>query len=211
MEIQIDSAGLTKIANAGQVVTLTHHVDQTVEAIAPSRLTVAWQAFAPLQTNTVNWSDQYYCFMTTTPLIMNNVIMINAEYPSPVQTGFVYQFAQGQFTMVQQSQGTNCYVISNAAQQGSYAFGLAQSATVNSVLTLAPCCVAPVLYNEEAYFCPSGEIGVFLSSASAAGALLPPPSNALNVLVNSGSGNGPIIGFNDQTNSFYLISQERSS
>jgi hypothetical protein len=213
MEIQIDSAGLSEISDAGQVVTVTRCVNQSVDTVASAAaanagaLTVAWQTFQPMQINDINWTDdQYYCFATTTPLVMNAVIAVISQSGSPMQIGFVYEFAQGQFTMQQTQQGGDWYIVSNATP-GSYAFGLAQSATVNNVPVLAPFCVMPILYNQAAYFIPSAMIGVFLSTASAAGALLPPPSaNACFVSAPSGAVTEPTIGFNDQTNTFHQIS-----
>ena len=208
MDIQIDSAGLTDISAAGQRVTLTRSVNQAVEAVTTNAggLTVAWQAFSPMQNNAVNWSDgQYYCFASTTPVAMNMVIEMNSQSDAAMQIGYVYQFAQGRFTMQQPQQGGSWYIVSNATQ-GSFAFGLAQSAIVNNQPVLAPFCLVPILYNQQAYFTPSGMIGVFLSSASAAGTLLPPPSNPCFVSAPTGDSTEPTVGFNDQTNTFYQIS-----
>ena len=202
MEIQIDSAGLSQIYAADQAVTLARQVNQVVDAVA-TRPAIAWQAFAPLQMNTVGWTDQYYCFATTTPLVMGAVITMNARYASPMQIGSVYQFADGQFIVHQQS--GNSYVVSNAMPLGSYALGLAQAATINNVPTLAPLCAVPVLFNEAVYFNPSDLIAIFLSSSSSGGSVIPPPANALNVVVKPGA-TATTIGFNDQTNLFYSIS-----
>jgi hypothetical protein len=204
MEIQIDSDGLSAIYAANQVVTLTRDVDQAVDGVRVAALVIAWQAFQPLQMNAINWTDQYYCFATTTPLLMNAVITMNSTSSEPMQIGFVYQFAQGQF-IKQQQQDVNSYIVANASA-GSFAFGMAQSATVNNVPTLAPFCIVPVLYNETAYFNPSDVIEIFLSSAGGAGALLPSPSEALDVLAQSGGGSEPTIGFDDETDTFYQIS-----
>jgi hypothetical protein len=206
MEIQIDDAGLSKIATAGQMVTLTRRVKASVVGAAHIPPTVAWQAFAPMQKNAVRWSDrQYYCFMTTTPLAMNAIITMNAQSGSAMQIDIVYQFAQGRFSMQQRQQGDGSYIISNAADR-LLAFGLAQSATVNDTQVLSPLCVVPVLNNETAYFSPSAMIGVFLSTASAAGTLLPPSANGFRVSAPDGAANEPIIGFDDRTNTFYQIS-----
>jgi hypothetical protein len=152
MEIQIDNAGLSAIAAAGQMVTLTRQVNQAVAVFAANTLplTVAWQVFAPTQTNIVSWTDQYYCFATTTPLRMNAVISMISQGQSAMVPGFVYQFARGQFTMQQPGQGGNFYIVGNATAQGAFAFGLAQSATVNNVSVVAPFCAVPVLYNQSA-------------------------------------------------------------
>jgi hypothetical protein len=208
--IEIDSQGLTKIYNAGQVVTLLRRVDQIVETDAVAALpVVAWQAFAPMQTNTVTWTNDFYCFATTTLPVIGAVLEINATSNAPVQAGTVYAFTQGQFVQQQKSQSPQSYVVSNATPTGSYAFGLAQTAVVNSVPTLAPFCVMPVLYNEQAYFNPTNVISTFLSSAKAPGAVLLAPSNACDVTVTSGS-NGPTLGFNDQTNLFFQLSESSS-
>ncbi len=183
-------------------------VDQAVEtasvATAPP---VAWQAFTPLQMNTVIWADEYYCFVTTTPLVMSAVIGINAKSDAPMEIGYVYEFTQGQFVKQQQAQSTQSYVVSNAMASGSFAFGLAQVTTVNNVTALAPFCVVPVLCNETAYFNPTAVIATFLSTAKAAGAILPAvPSNAFDAIVKPGN-SGPTLGFNDQTNMFFLLSE----
>lgn len=207
MEIQIDSAGLSAISAANQSVTLSRQVNQAVDVTAGGSLTVAWQVFAPLETNTVSWTNQYYCFATATPLSMNAVITMNSQLQSAMVAGFVYQFAQGQFAMLQPPQGGSDYIVSNGTQQPAFAFGLAQAATVNDVaVAAAPFCVVPVLYNQAAYFIPSGTIGIFLSSASVAGTLLPPPSNPCVVSATGAVGSEPTIGFDDQTNTFYQIS-----
>lgn len=210
MDIQIDSQGLSNIYGAGQAVTLMRRVDQAVDtdkvAAAP---VVAWQTFAPLQLNTITWTDEYYCFVTTTPLVMSAVIAINAKSDAPMQIGYVYQFTQGRFLKQQPAQSAQSYVVSNAMPSGSFAFGMAQAAIINNVSTLAPFCVVPVLYNEAAYFSPTAVIATFLSSAKAAGTILPAPSDAFDTVVASGS-NGPTLGFNDQTNLFFQLS-ERSS
>ncbi len=216
MDIQIDSQGLTKIYNAGQVVTLMRRVDQTVEtdAVAANSIAalpaVGWQAFAPMQTNTVTWTDDFFCFATTTPLVVGAVIEINAKSDAPVEVGNVYAFTQGQFVQQQQkSKSAQSYVVSNTTPSGSFAFGLAQAAVVNNVSRLAPFCVVPVLYNEAAYFNPTQVIATFLSSAKASGAVLPAPSNTCDVVVASGS-NGPTLGFNDQTNLFFKLAESSS-
>ncbi|HEY1475994.1 MAG TPA: hypothetical protein VGF53_18145 [Pseudolabrys sp.] len=211
MEIQIDSQGLSNIYNAGQLVTLVRLVDQSVgsDLVAASSLSVAWQAFAPMQNNTVTWASDFYCFATTTPLVMNAVIEMNTQSAVPIRPGYVYAFTQGVFVQQKMSQSPKSYVVANAMPAGSYAFGLAQAAVVNNVSILAPVCVVPVLYNETAYFNPTAVIATFLSTENAPGTLLPEPSNAFEIAVASGSGR-PMLGFNDQTNLFYELSGSAS-
>jgi hypothetical protein len=91
---------------------------------------------------------------------------------------------------------------------GDYGFGLAQQATVNEAQVFTPICVDPVLTDEAAYFTPTDQISIFLSSASNSGTLIPPPINALTIAVGA---NGAMVGFNDQTHAFYQLSQECKS
>ena len=172
MVIQIDSAGLSAIYAANQSVTLARQVQSVVETVASTSTvmpppTVAWQAFQPVETNTVAWADQYYCFASTTPLGMGAAIQLNARSDAPMQKGSAYVFADGRFT--QRPQAGTAYVVANASLAGSYAFGMAQIATVNNVSALAPVCAMPVLCSEAAYLDPSDLISIFLSSCTAGG------------------------------------------
>jgi hypothetical protein len=203
MQIQIGNAGLSAIYAANLAVTLARQFAQVVDAA--SQTIVAWQAFAPLQQNAVTWDDHFYCFATTTPLALGQVIAMNARSELPMQIGVVYEFAQGQFGYGQKAQNAAAYVIANNTPGTIYGFGLAQSAVVNNVTTLAPFCAAPVLYNQAIYFTPADVVAVFLSSASTGGTILPPPFNPLDVSAGGGAAE-PIVGFNDQTNTFFVMS-----
>lgn len=208
LEIQIDSAGLSEIYGASQSVTLALKVGQIVDAVASPKasaggagqLIVAWLAFAPLQTNTVTWNEQYYCFATATPLTMGEVIKMNSQSAAPMQPGAIYTFANGQFSSHPAS--GSAYVVYNA-MAGGYGFGLAQQATVNGAPAFAPTSAVPVLSNEAAYFTPADQISIFLSSASNNGTLIPPPINALTLAVDTARA---VVGFNDQTHSFFQLS-----
>lgn len=208
MQIQIGNAGLSAIYAANLTVTLARQIAQGVDAA--SQTIVAWQAFAPLQLNAVTWADEFYCFATTTPLAAGEVIAMNARSDLPVETGLVYEFAQGQFTAGQKAQTAASYVIANNTPGSIYFFGLAQTAVVNNAAVLAPFCAAPVLYNQAIYFTPADVIAVFLSSASKGGTIVPPPFNILDVSV-SADAPEPVVGFNDQTNTFFVMSEEGPS
>jgi len=210
LEITFDSNGLSKIIAAGQSVTLTRTVGQVVESMALSsaaaaKPAVVWQAFSPLATNTVSWTDSFYCYATTTALAVGNVITINSESSVPMVTGALYAFAQGQFVQ-RTAPASSSYIVGNATPSGSYAFGLVETATINNVASPGPLCAMPVLYNEAVYLNPSDLIAIFLSSATAAGTLIPPPNDPFTIAISASSGADPVIGFNDQTNTFYQMS-----
>jgi hypothetical protein len=207
LEIQINSAGLSEIYNAGQTVTLARQVDQVVDAVTSfpieaGQFVVAWLAFAPLQNNTVSWAEEYYCFATTTPLIMAEVIEMNSQSGAAMQVGSVYAFTQGQFVAYPSS--GNSYVVYNA-MAASYGLGLAQQATVNNLHAFAPIAVDPVLSQEAAYFAPEELVSIFLSSAQEGGTIVPFPINALSLTVEPGD-TGIVVGFNNQTSSFFQLS-----
>lgn len=110
MDIQIDSAGLSAIYAANQSVTLARQVQCFVQTwgtaqaqVASAPPAVAWQAFQPLASNTLDWADQYDCFATTTPLNYGAVLTLNALSAAPMQLGLAEVFSAGQFTQRSQS------------------------------------------------------------------------------------------------------------
>lgn len=218
LEIRFDSSGLSKIYAAGQSVTLTRTVGQVVETMALSSavatgsagaaaagVTVAWQAFSPLATNTVEWGGGYVGYATTTPLAIGNVVTINAESAAAMQTQSVYAFTQGQFVQ-RPLPGSPSYVVGNGTPAGTYAFGMLQTATINNAQMPGPLCAVPVLYNEAAYLDPGDVVAIFLSSATKAGTVIPSPVDPFSVDLGGNGGAVPVIGFDDQTNTFYQIS-----
>ena len=217
MDIQIDSAGLSAIYAANQSVTLARRVQGFVQtwgvaatqvaptptAVASTPPAVAWQVFQPVATNTVDWTDQYICFATTTPLDYGAVLTLNASSSAPMQVGLAEIFSNGQFT--RRPQNGPAYVVANASQAGSYAFGLAQSATINGAAALCPVLAVPVRYNEAAWLTPTDIISIFLSSAATGATVIPTPPKAFSIVAPAGAA-GPTVGFNDRTNMFFQIS-----
>jgi hypothetical protein len=115
---------------------------------------------------------------------MDEVLERNSQSDAPMQLGSVYTFDQGQFAAYPSS-GSD-YVIYNA-MAGEYGFGLAQQATVNDAQVFTPICVEPVLTDEAAYFTPTDQISIFLSSASNSGTLIPRAKIALYPQPNPGA------------------------
>ncbi|WP_394822973.1 hypothetical protein [Pendulispora albinea] len=206
INIAIDSEGLKKIYSVGQTVTLCKgvmgHVQSKVAGQTGS--TVAWIAFSPLQSNDVVYDElSYYLFATTTPLQFGNVISMSSQTPSPAQAGWTYTFDQGHFSGVPGS-GTT-YNVYNGAIATTMAFGLAQSASVNNVSVLAPQVALPVLYNQTVFFQPSTTVSIFLSSCQANGTILGGISSLALAVTPTREKPAVNVGFNDATNTFYLI------
>jgi len=122
-----------------------------------------------------------------------------------MQMGSTYTFANGHFTLTQQLGGGSAYVIANGTPTGLYSFGLAQQAVINNAPTVAPLTAMPALYNQSAWFYPTPEISIFLSSCHAAGTVIPAPANALALALGP-QASSATVGFNDSTDLFFQIS-----
>ncbi|WP_394822971.1 hypothetical protein [Pendulispora albinea] len=207
LNIDISSKGLSNIYDSGQTVTLVKSV--VTDPLSGGNLPVAWLAFQPLQSNQVTWMVTYYMYATTTVIQSGATIKMTSKTDTPVQAGWTYPFAQGQFGSVSGTGST--YNVENQSAQGKYQFGLAQQALVNNVQTIAPLNAVPVLYNESATFTPKENISIFLSGATDNGSVISQVSSkALAVTLTS---QNPVanIGFNDTTNTFYLVGQSLQS
>ena len=202
LNISIDSTALQQIYAAGQAVTLVKSV--VSNPLSSGNLPVAWVSFSPLQENAVTWQETYNIYGTTTVLSAGATIVQTSVTSTPVQTGWIYTFAQGFFTGAQGG-ATGTYNMSNQ-QNGSFSFGLSQQAMVNNVMVNAPLNAIPVLYNEGASFTPEETVSIFLSNSVNNGVVLSQvASNALAVTLTSQNATAN-IGYNDATNTFYLES-----
>lgn len=204
LNIEIDNTGLDTIYGAGLAVTLVKSV--IAAPLVSGNLPIAWIEFHPFETNVVTWVENYYAYATTTVLQSGATLAMTSQTATPVQDGWTYTFANGQFTAAQGG-GNGVYTVENAVAGSSFNFGLAQQATVNNVATLAPLNAQPLPYNMEASFTPEETVSIFLSSYVNNGVVISQvASNALTVTLTSQSPTAS-IGYNDAKNSFYLSGQ----
>ena len=207
LSIAIDQAGVAQINAAFQYVTITRSVTAFAMSAAQISLArtaaalpyaVAWLAFEPFQNNVVTWTDACNLFVSTTAATVDNVIAVNSATTS-AQAGQSWTFQNGQFSLASTGSGST-YSATNAASNG-LSFGLLASASVNGTTVNAPMNLQPLLFNQVAQFTPSETIAIFLSTASTSGTVIPNVSTGLIVTLGPGTTD---IGFNDQTNQFYL-------
>jgi hypothetical protein len=200
LNIAIDNNGLHNIYAAGQAITIVKSV--VSNPVASGNLPVAWINFQPLEENTVSWIENYNIYATTTQLNAGATIVQTSVTGTPVQTGWTYSFAQGQFTGAQGGSNLTYNMLNN---QGSmFNFGLSQQAMVNNVAVMAPLSAIPVLTNESASFTPEETVSIFLSNSVNNGVVLSQvASNSLVVQLSSQNASAN-IGFNDSNNTFYL-------
>ena len=206
IDITIDKNGLDKIYDVHQTVTFVKSVNQFVGANTFSYYyPVAWLAFQPLESNNVSWIENYYMYASTTVLQSGATIQMTSQTGAPVQTGWLYTFANGMFTGAQGGGSPGTFNLYNGMATPDFSFGLAQYATVNNTQTLAPLNAVPVLYNQGATFTPMETVSIFLSSCSANGTVIPDiPSNALTLTLTPKNPSAN-VGFNDTNNEFYII------
>ncbi|AGA27233.1 hypothetical protein Sinac_2949 [Singulisphaera acidiphila DSM 18658] len=204
ISITIDSAGLSTINAAGQSVALISNIIAQAALIRGTTLPITWLVFKPLSKNVVTWNGDCLLYATATPLQFGATIQISGQTNNPIQLGWLYTFAQGQFTGASGLGDT--YNLDNQMPTPPFSFGLAQQATVNSVQAFAPLNALPVLNNETANFLPTGEIWLFLTSIEECGTVMEAvPDNALSISLTRQQP-AVNVGFNDSTNTFYLNS-----
>lgn len=201
LNISIDNSALNAIYNAGQAVTLVKSV--VADPLVSGNLPVAWLEFQPLQENSITWIENYDIYATTSILQSGATIKMTSVTTTPVQPGWIYTFENAQFNG-SAGGGSGTFNLEND-MQGSFNFGLAQQATVNNVTTFAPLNAMPVLFNEQASFTPEETVSIFLSSYVNNGVVISQvASNALVVTLTSQTPTAN-IGFNDASNTFYLL------
>jgi hypothetical protein len=207
LNINIDNAGLNQIYNAGQAVTLVKSV--VANPLGSGNLPIAWVTFQPLEVNLVSWIENYNIYATTTSLVAGATIVQTSVTGAPVLTGWMYTFAEGQFTGAVGGSAST-YNMTNE-QQGMFNFGLSQQALVNGTQVMAPLNAIPVLNNEQATFTPEESVSIFLSTSTNNGVVLSQVAgNALPVTLTSQNPTAN-IGFTDSTNSFYLLAAAQES
>jgi hypothetical protein len=196
----IDNIGLNTIYNTGQAITLVKSV--VSNPLASGNLPIAWVEFQPFANNLVSWIENYYIYATTTLLQGGATIVMTSQTSTPVQTGWTYTFANGQFSSASGG-APGVFTVQND-YNGIINFGLAQYATVNNTSVFAPLNAIPVAYNQSVTFTPQENVSIFLSAYVNNGTVISQVAgNALPVTLTSQSP-AANIGFNNSNNTFYL-------
>ncbi len=209
LQIDIDDAGLSEIYNTGNAVAIAFSAQATVISgsvadASVSQGTIVACAFAPFESNTVSWDANVGIYVTSTPLTSGATVSI-LSITTPATIGERYTFANGVFESPQAATpGT--YSAYNADTSNRLAFGLTRTITVNGETSIVPIVAIRALYNETAFFVDNGVVAVFLSpqhsSGTVAGSI---PDNALTITLSSTAPEAQ-VGFNDQTQAFFLTS-----
>jgi hypothetical protein len=200
LNISIDQPGCQQIYKANQAITIVKSV--VANPLASGNLPVAWINFQPLEENSVTWVENYNIYATTTALTAGATIVQTSVTGAPVQTGWLYTFAEGGFTGA--SGGAAGTFNMQNEQGGMLNFGLSQQAMANNVPVNAPLNSIPVGNDESASFTPEETVSIFLANSVNNGVVLSQvASNALVVTLSSQNAIAN-IGFTDSNNTFYL-------
>ena len=197
LTINFDSAGLTALSAAGQLVTIV----KSVSTGTP----VAWIAFEPEELNTITWTEEYSVYASTSNIVNGAQIMTSST--SPAVGGQTYSFVAGQFGVGEPGLPTTEYGVTNSDSAflingvQMITSGLYQGAVVNGETTASPLNATPILFNENATFTPVEKIQVFASSYQNNGLVISSVSGTA-LLVDLTTNPSQTIKYNDGTNQF---------
>lgn len=195
LTMNIDAAGLSAIYHAAQRVTL-------VKSVGSSPSNVAWVSFDPFQTNTVTWTENYVIYGTTSSVEAGASLVMTSQSAGPAQTGLLYVFQNGQFTVAPGGE-PGSFNVENEQANGIN-FGLGQTAKINGTSVLAPLNAVMVNENQTASFTPIETVSVYLTSIENNGVVISRvASNALVVTLTSQSPSAT-LGFDDTSNTFFI-------
>ena len=216
LTINIDSQGLTQIANASEYVTIVQYVTQYAQSMsaanvkavtmASTQLSVAWLSFSPFNNNTVVWTNSYAIFATNGAPSIGTPVTMSSQTPVAAQLGWTYTLQNGTFTAA--SGNGSGYIVSNQQSSSSGSgiyFGLAAQATVNNTpQSWQPMNAFFVPYNQSGWFLPAQQISIFVSTCSTNGTAIPALGGGTTIDFSSAS--TATVQFNDTTNAFVQTS-----
>lgn len=162
LQLLIDPQDLALLYAAGQRITLA-------KATHSGPPNVAWLVFDPLQSNTVQWMEEYGLYASTTSLQQGAMIAQLAQSGMPAQSGASYSFTSAaMFNGPFPGGPPGAYRVQNDMPGSIYpmpTFGLIQSAQVNGVyLAGKPVSAWPVLATQALTFTPANSIYIWLQS-----------------------------------------------
>ncbi|WP_257387128.1 hypothetical protein [Tahibacter caeni] len=162
LQLLINSQDLAMLYAAGQRITLA----KTTSSGAPN---VAWLVFDPFQSNTVQWTEDYGLYASTTSVQYGAMITQLAQSGMPASSGASYSFtAAATFNGPFPGGAPGTYRVQNDMPTGGYpmlTFGLIQSAQVNGVqLVDKPLSAWPVLATQMLSLTPTNSVYIWLQS-----------------------------------------------
>ncbi|MFM8277232.1 MAG: hypothetical protein ACKN89_09675 [Cyanobium sp.] len=200
LKIAFDDNGLDALTQAGQKVTI---VKQSPNGGKP----IAWISFQPQQSNSVDWTEQYAVYTSTTNIQSGAIITTNSQTNAIGGSSYTIGDAGHFLPGVPGVTDINSYEITNSdpnlAVNGvkMVTAGLIQTASVNGSPISAPLCATAILYNQTGVFTPRETIMVFTSSYADNGIIIDSVAGS-SLKVEYTTNQTASIKYNDQTNTF---------
>ncbi len=160
LNVSFNENDLRTIYNANERVVIVKHTAGNADS------QVAWVTFRPFMENTIDWSEDFAIYASSTNI--ENGATINKLSDKDAATKIQYQFLDGIFQNAtpQASLGDNTYSLSN--QMSDYAgltFGLAQSVNVNGeAFVNHPINALYLPYGQNVNMTPIEKIDIYLKS-----------------------------------------------
>lgn len=168
LHVRFNENDLRTIQQANQKVVIAKHTAGNAE------FQVAWISFRPFMENTIEWSNDFAMYASTTEI--ENGATINMLSYKEVETKVQYQFKDGIFQNAtpQADLDDKTYSISN--QMNDYArltFGLAQSVIVNGeAFVNLPINAFYLHYGQNVKITPTEKISVYLKADVGEGTII---------------------------------------
>lgn len=158
LNIKFRESDLDLIHQAGERVILVKHTEGNADS------QVAWVSFDPLMYNTIEWSNEFAVYASTSEL--QNSAKVNMMSDKMADPKIVYSFESGHFKnpVVSDTMGANTYaIVNNYEKKKACTFGLAQQIVVNDeAFPNKPINAILVPYGQSVKMTPIEKIDVYL-------------------------------------------------
>ncbi|OKH87812.1 hypothetical protein LF95_13885 [Thalassospira sp. TSL5-1] len=180
LTLNITPKDLNVIFDARQKVALA-------KPVSNSSANVIWTAFAPFEHNSIQWSEEYWIYVSTSSANKNGeqIKKMSQTHPGPAITGSIYTFDQksGFSQPVRDPNvGADTFAAQNDMpydQYPSLTFGLAQSVLVNQKIEEQnPISAASVLATQQIQETPCSNVYIWLESDFGSGTIITADTDA---------------------------------
>jgi hypothetical protein len=196
LQINLDPTYVEQIVQAGQQIVISKQV-------TPNGPPLAWLAFSPYQSNTVEWQDQYSVYTSQTSIQSGATISQVANQTAVSRTAYLFNDNVFSATAPHSTLGNGTYEVVNQSSK-MLTFGLAQGASLNgSTLGSNAVFAASVLPGQWLDMTPSETLNVFLAYSTNAMCLGSVMGPALSVPFD-GSTTSRTISFNYNLGGFQV-------
>ncbi|OSQ40768.1 hypothetical protein [Thalassospira mesophila] len=164
LTLNVDPADLNIINGAQQKIALA-------KPVGNSSVSVIWVAFDPFESNSIQWSEEYWIYASTASTGKNGekITKLSEVQPGPAMTGSIYTFSDsatfGQ-PVKSADVGSGTFAAQNDMSYGKYpclTFGVSQTAQVNQqIQERKPISANSVLATQQIQVTPYTDVYIWL-------------------------------------------------